>query len=401
MQGIRVVEVAEYGMVPSAVAVLADWGADVVKIEHATRADPIRGVMAWGVPPNTGGFTYLWEPFNRGKRSVALDLTVPEAYDVLIQLVKEADIFVTNFLPSTRKKLRIDVEDLRSVNPNLIYGRGSAHGPKGEEADRGGFDGLTYWLRSGAGWAAMPANSDQLITLPAPAFGDIQTGMGLAGGLSAALFHRERTGEATVVDISLLSSGVWAMQTSLVGANISNQREMQHTDRTSAWNPLSNQYRTKDGRFIALGMLQPDRFWEKFCRISGRDDLAEDPRYLNINIRAENNKSCIADLDALFATKTLDEWVEILSRQDGPWSVVQVVTDLNNDKQVWENGFLQVVDYGDGRKLTLASPPVQFNETPPDLRPAPEHGAHTEEVLLEMGLGWDDISRLRQRGALG
>ncbi len=400
MEGVRVLEAAEFAMAPTAAAVLADWGAEVIKIEHAERGDATRNSSAWGVKPGDGGFTYLWEPFNRGKRVIGLDLSVPEGREILVNLAKEADVFITNYLPGARRKLGIDVDDLREVNPNLIYARGSAHGPKGPEAEMGGFDGLTYWMRSGAGVAAMPANSENLVGLPAPAFGDVQAGMSLAGGLAAALYHREKTGEALTVDISLIGAGVWAMQAYLIGCNLSGQRELPHMDRTRAFNPIWNEYRTSDGEFIALAMFQGDRYWAGFCDVIGRPELKEDSRFVDMAAREENREECIKILDEEFASRTYAEWEALLKQQKGQWTRVQVASDLNTDPQVLANGYLQEVDYGNGRKITLATNPVQFNETASELRPAPEHGQNTEEILLEMGLDWEQIIELKDKGAI-
>jgi crotonobetainyl-CoA:carnitine CoA-transferase CaiB-like acyl-CoA transferase len=400
MQGVKVIEVAEYAMAPVAAAVLADWGADVIKVEHPQRGDSIRGLTAYGVKPGTGGFSSLWEPFNRGKRSIGLDLANPDGLAVLLELVKGADVFITNFLPDARRRLGIDVEHLRAVNPRLIYCRGSAHGPKGPESERGGFDGLTYWLRSGAGMQATPELADELVTLPGPAFGDVQTGMAFAGGISAALFHREKTGEAKTVDISLLASGIWAMQATLYGASITGQAGLPRANRKAALSPLTNNYATRDGKRIAISMLQGDRYWADFCRLVGREDMVADPRFKNIPSRAANNVACIAELDAIFAEHTFDEWVELLNQQEGQWTAVQVATDHLKDPQVWANGYLRTIDYGDGRTVALPPAPVQFDETPPDLRPAPELGAQTEEILLELGMDWDRIIELKDGGAV-
>ncbi|MCU1359224.1 MAG: L-carnitine dehydratase/bile acid-inducible protein [Ilumatobacteraceae bacterium] len=400
LQGIRVVEVADYAMVPAASAALADWGADVIKIEHAQRGDPLRGIISFGIGPDINGFSFLWETFNRGKRSIGLDLTHQSARQVLYDLIATADVFITSYLPSTRQKLGIDVDQLRAVNPQLIIARGSAHGALGEQADVGGYDSSTYWFRTGIGMAATPVGSTEVTSLPAPAFGDCQTGIGLAAGVCAALFHRLRTGEATTVDTSLLGSGVWAMQASLVGVNVAGLDDLPRANRATARNPIANTYRTSDGRFLVLSMLQADRLWPGFCAAIGRDDLVDDPRFTDIPTREANSAACVAELDATFATRTLAEWTEALSAQPGPWAAVRRVRDLNDDRQVWANGYLQTVDYGDGRTLTLASAPAQFDEEPPQLNPAPAFGAHTEELLLELGRDWDQILALKDDGAI-
>ena len=169
LNGIRVLEVAEYGMVPSAASVLGEWGADVVKVEHATRGDPIRGLTSSGVAPGTGGFTAMWEPFNRSKRSIGIDIAVPEGRQIVLDLARRADVFMISFLPPARRKLGIDVDDLRAVNPAIIYARGSAHGQRGPEADQGGFDGLTSGSGAASGWAPSPMDAPTSPTSLGPA----------------------------------------------------------------------------------------------------------------------------------------------------------------------------------------------------------------------------------------
>lgn len=401
LTGIRVIEVAEYAMVPAAAAVLADWGAEVIKIEHATRGDTLRSATSWGVKPGINGFTYAWEALNRGKKSVGLDLTKGEAREILAELVRGADVFLTNLLPRSRTKLGIDTADIRKINPRCIYGRGTAYGPKGLEASKGGFDGLAYWQRTGAGLAAMSGPDAELVNPPGPAFGDSQTGMALAGGIVAALFHRERTGEAPTVDCSLLANGAWAMQPALVGATLKGVDMLRNADRATAASPLANHYRTGDNRFIALYMVQGDRYWEKLCRLFGRDDLADDSRFATQAERDRNNRECILELDAIFAAKPLSHWLDVLSQQDGQWAVVEPVTALNSDPQAMANRFVQTVDYGGGRSINLVASPVMFDENSPDLTPAPELGAHTELVLNEgLGVSWERILKLKEIGAI-
>jgi crotonobetainyl-CoA:carnitine CoA-transferase CaiB-like acyl-CoA transferase len=397
--GVRVVEVCIYAFGPAAAAVMCDWGADVVKVEHPTRGDPLRGIASWNVPPGTGGVTYLWEVCNRGKRSVGVDLSTPDGHEILMELIEQSDVFITNFLPAARRRLGIDVEDVRRRNPRIVYARGSAHGTKGAEAERGGFDGTTYWHRTGMG-SALTAEGCHPPDLPGPAFGDIQSGMHLAGGIAAALYHRERTGHALVVDTSLLGSGLWAMQASIAAASVTGRATLERASRTDPPNPLSNIYATADGRFVCLAMLESDRYWSTFCRTIGRPSLASDPRFATAADRDANAESCVAELSAILRARTLEEWMPILSQQDGPWTVVNRVGDVAADRQAFDNGYIHQFDIGGPRPLRLVDPPVQFDETPACLRRAPEHAAATEEVLLELGHRWDEIISLKGKGVI-
>jgi crotonobetainyl-CoA:carnitine CoA-transferase CaiB-like acyl-CoA transferase len=406
LSGVRVLEVAEYVIAPSAGAVLADWGADVIKVEHATRGDAIRGLRHEGMEDIAGGFHFIFDPFNRSKRSIGLDLATSEGQSVLLELAKLSDVFLCNFLPATREKLGITAEDIQTVNPKIIYAMSTAFGLSGPRAGERGYDALTYWYGTGAAMSGMLASSLEPAPLPGPAFGDCQTGMALAGGIAAALFHRERTGEGSTVDVSLYAAGLWAMTSSLVGANIRAEGtgsvwdKPPWWDRTNAYNPLFNIYGTSDRRFIALNMLQPDAYWSSFCKVIGRADLSDDPRFATIDPRTENRRECISELDKTFGAQPLAHWEVALRDVTGPWTVVKKVEDLNSDAHAWENGYLQRVDYGDGRALTMTSTPVQFDGTPAVLRPAPVHAANTEEILLELGFDWDEIGKLQQSGAI-
>ena len=220
LDGIKVLEVAIYAFAPSATAILGDWGADVLKVEHPSVGDPGRNTAAWGVPAEVNGVSHLWEFANRGKRAIAIDISTPEGHDILMTLVDESDVFVTNFLPPARRKLGIEPEDILARNPRIIYARGSAQGPKGELSERGGFDAISYWGRTGAAVGVTPPEHDFPLTMPGPGFGDIQAGMALAGGIGTALYKREKTGEGVVVDVSLMSAGVWAMGMTISGTSV-------------------------------------------------------------------------------------------------------------------------------------------------------------------------------------
>jgi crotonobetainyl-CoA:carnitine CoA-transferase CaiB-like acyl-CoA transferase len=397
LEGVRVVEVSMWGFVPSAGGVLADWGAEVIKIEGPT-GDPIRGLVSSGVG-KTDGITYPWELFNRRKRGLALDLKESVAQKIVHELAATADVFLTSLLPRTRTKLGIDHDAIRATNPQIVYAVGSGLGPHGAEADKGGYDSITFWARGSVSASVSPAGSPPL-GMPTGAFGDSLSGMALAGGVAAALAKKAQTGEGSLVDASLLGTAMWSMQMGIVGAAVAGVPELPKLDRTNPPNPLVNTYRTKDDRWVALCMLQPDLYWAGLCVAIGRTDLVDDVRFATMDVRAQHTAECIAELDKAFAERTLDDWKVALATQPGQWDVVNRVSDVANDSQALANGFLQTVDYGNGRELPLVANPVQFDRSPPELAPAPEFGADTDEILLSLGWDWDAILEAKASGAV-
>ncbi len=396
LDGIRVVEVAGWAFVPSAGAILAEWGADVIKVEPPT-GDPIRGL----VHPKSGPFegqTFEWDMFNRGKRSMALDLREKEAQDIVHRLCETADVFLTSYLPQARMNLGIDVDTVRRHNPSIVYACGSGRGPNGAEADKPGYDLMTFWSRGGVSASVTPPGVKRPVGMPAGGFGDSLSGMALAGGIAGALVKKARTGEGSLVDGSLLGTALWCMQLGIAGTAITGSMD-QLASAGKIFNPLVNTYRTSDGRWIALCMLQHDRHIEGLCAALGREDLLSDQRFSTSEARHVHAEDLIAELEAIFATGTLDEWRVVLERQEGPWDVVNRVTDLADDPQAVQNGFVQHVECGDTNFPMVASP-VQFDRTPPTLHCAPGFGAQTEEVLLSMGMDWDGIIAAKVSGAV-
>ena len=398
LDGIRVVEVASWMFVPAGASVLADWGADVVKVEPPT-GDPQRGLVTSGLLPS-GTVNFMVEQPNRSKRSVALDLTTPEGHEALMRLVETADVFVTSYLPDVRRRLRIDVDDIRARKPDIVYARGSGQGPKGPDAGKGGYDGASYWARGGVG-SLMPERADGWPPgQVAPAFGDAMAGLATAGGIAAALVQRERTGAGAVVDCSLLATAMWQVSPLVVASKLFGFSKIPQGDRTLSPNPLVNVYRTADGRFISLILLQSDRHFPELCACLGRPDLAEDERFADAAARAENKVACVGALDAVFESRPLAHWTEALADFSGVWCVFQTVDELYDDPQVVANGYLPAIETGDGETVQLVANPVQFDEQAVEVTRAPEHGEHTEAVLLELGLSWDEIAALQSAGAI-
>ncbi len=398
MQGVRILEVAEHTFVPAASALLADLGAEVIKIEHVERGDAMRGLASSGTVSIGGGVHVLLEHSNRGKQSLGLDLTAEDGIDILYRLATTCDVFLTNKLPSVRTKLKIDVDDVRAHNPDIIYALGTGQGERGPDADRGSYDSLAYWCR--AGIALGTKQHDDVPPPPAPAFGDSIGAMTIAGGIMGALFHRERTAEATTVDVSLLHTGLWSMGAAMA-LSLQHQRGWaplplgQH-----GGNPLVSTYRTKDDRFVALCCLQAARYWPEACRVIGRPELADDERFADTaSITA--NAGVAGELVAeAFAEQTLDEWRPRLADFSGQWAVVQDTLEAANDPQTVANGYVLECATAEGTPFELVTAPVLYDGEPAAPKRAPEFNEHGDAILTELGLDWDTIVNLKVRGVV-
>ena len=399
LSGVKVVEVAMWAYVPSAGGMLADLGAQVIKVEPHS-GDPCRGLTTGGIGPGTKGFTPQWETYNRGKRSIALDLRIEGADEVLHKLLEDCDVFLTSLLPAARRQMKIDVDDIKARHPDIIYAIGSGTGPLGAEAEKGGFDMLSFWSRGGVCSGVTPADADYPLGMPSGAFGDCTSGAMLVAGINAALFQRATSQEAPVVDGSLLAASMWAMQSKITSVTLAGLDDLPKVARSQTNNPLVNYFRTKDGRFVALSMLQSQRYWAGLCIAMGRPDLADDPRFATAEARATNILDCVAVLDAIFAMRTLEDWEAVLATQDGQWDVVRIPGEVHRDPQVIANQFMQDVAYEDGRSLKMVSVPLQFDRQAMKAKPAPELGADSDTVLAELGYDEDAIIDLKVAGII-
>lgn len=401
MTGVRVLEVAQWTFVPAAGAVLADWGADVLKIEHPRTGDSQRGLRQLGNISIEGARNPVMEHANRGKRSIALNISAPAGYELLMEIARTSDVFLTNFLPNARKKLKIDVEDLRAVNPDIIYARGSAYGPLGDDGTKGGYDMTGFWSRAAGAASTTPSDVKGVVAQPGPAYGDSIGGMTIAGGIAAALFERERTGVVRTVDISLLGVGVWAMGVAVNAALVSGEPWVANPSgaNVAPHNPLTGFYRTSDDRFLGLSMLQAFRYFADFCTRVGVPELADDERFASHELLTQNAGEAAQVLRGAIGAQPLEHWRQVLADFGGQWAPVLNTAEVANDPQVRANGGIVPIGQ-DGEQYDLVASPVLFDETPLRLGPAPEFAEHTEALILQLGGDWDRIAALKDSGAI-
>jgi crotonobetainyl-CoA:carnitine CoA-transferase CaiB-like acyl-CoA transferase len=395
-EGVRVIELAQWVFVPVAGALIADWGGDVIRIEPPA-GDPYRALMTQGIGSDTGGVNMSVALANRGKRSVALDLKTEGGMAVLHRLLETADIFLTNFRPGALQRLGLDAETVTARYPKLIYARGHGYGVRGPDADRAGYDNSAFWARGGLAHVLTPPERDFPINQRG-ALGDRNGAMALGFGMAAALLRRARTGRGSVIDVSLLATAMWTLSSDVLAA-LTGDKPRAFGARAMV-NPVVGAFRTKDGRHIQLVFLEADRYWADFCRAIGREDLIDDPRFVDMAARRDHAEECVALLDEEFASRTFAEWKELLGRLDAPWAPVQAVEELLDDPQVVANGYIRQVSIPDGPTYSLPVVPVQIDEQGPELRRAPEPGEHTEELLVELGYSWDEIAELQAGGSV-
>ncbi len=403
MAGVRILEVAQFTFVPAAGGLLADWGADVIKIEHPVRGDTQRGFLnVTGIPADPNRHMLMEHP-NRGKRSVGIDLSTAEGQELLYEIAKTCDVFLTNYLPSVRQKNKFDIEHIRAANPNIIYARGSAYGDKGPERDIGGFDSTAFWTRSGVGRAVTPKEMDGILSQAVAAFGDSIGGMNIAGGISAALFHRDRTGEAIEMDVSLLSTAWWAIGAGMdiaMESGVAMQARMPFSGGNHG-NAFVGNFTCSDGGIINLSTLTPGPYIRDLFTHLGIPEAADDPRFASVEPLMANWQAASELLVDAFLKQPFTYWREHLRTYKGQWAPVQSMLDLVTDEQALANDMIFEVEPSDGgAPMRLVRGPVQFNHEPVQTTRCPQASEHTEPFLMEIGLDWDRIEKLKAAGAI-
>lgn len=395
LDGVKVVEITMFQQGPVAGMRLGDLGAEVIKIEAKT-GDPARGFMKIiGAMTGLTGRNYYFEHTNRNKRSLVLELKTEKGMEILLALIDQADVFLNNMSIGAPIRMGIGPDVLLARNPRLIYAQASGWGRKGPDADALSFD-YTGIARSGLMMSCGEKGSPPTQILPG--IGDEIGGLMCAFGVTAALYAREKTGKGQVVDTSLMGSMIGALGFIMAAPAILGQ-EFPREIRAQAGNPVYNHYRCKDERWIAIAHLDPDRYWPKICRAMGIQNLEHDPRFNSIVARGKHSKELVAILDERFATKTRDEWSEILGNEGCIFTPIQTPMEVSNDPQAWANDYFIHVEHPDWGPIKMTGFPWDFSDTPASWRrKAPEFGEHNEEILAKLGYTVEEIASLREEG---
>jgi len=401
LEGLKVVAMEHMEAIPVASLWMADWGAEVFKVEPLT-GDMFRGLTgAHGMKTEIelGGVSVNWtfQLFNRNKKSVAIDLKTQPGLEILYRLVEKADVFMSNYQLDTLQKLKVDYTSLSKVNPGLVYATISGYGSVGPDKEQRGFDHAAGWARTGMQHMIGEPGS------PPPRLRGGMIDRGIAAphalaGILAALLHKEKTGKGQELEVSLFHSGIWTLaldiQAALVGI------ESIKDDRRKAKNPLYNVYRTSDDRWFQLSMLQSDPVWPAFCQAIERPELQNDPKFHNMEAREENCEELIKIVDEVLATKTQEEWDKIFKEYDLIYGRVQNPAEVTKDPQSLALKLFEDLPHPQGA-FPVINTPVKFFQNPAEIRTsAPEVGQDNELTLLDLGYDWEDIARLKEQGAI-
>jgi len=390
LAGIRVLDVSTFIAAPAAAVVMADYGADVIKVEQPGEGDPNRRAVNFAAYPKSE-VDYPWQMDSRNKRSIAIDLKQDAGRAVFSRLVESADVMITNFPIPVRERNRIRYEDVAGLNPRLVYASLTGYGETGDERDAPGFDSTAYFARSG--FLDVLRFEGQPPHFSLPASGDRATAMALLSAVMIALFQREKTGRGMEVGTSLLANGLWSngvhAQAALVGAFLPTR-----PPRDRPRSPLGNSYCTRDGRWFQIALAVEEGAWPALCRAVDRPELEHDPRFARTLIRRENSAALTAIFDSVFVTQDLSFWRERLAAQRVTFGIISRLEDLKDDAQARAAGAV-VPTENEAMPLTIAAPIRLGDVRPRAARPAPRLGEQTDEILVEVGYDADAIAALR------
>lgn len=390
--GVRIIELAQYVFVPGASVLLADHGAEVIKIETPGVGDPYRTLKV-GDGREAGAVNLAMEQNNRNKKSIGLDLKPEEGREALLRLVETADVFVTSLRPKALRALRLAPDDLLARNPRLIYARGNGYGFRGDEADKAGFDASAFWARGGLSHALSPPGNKPV--QPRPAFGDHTGSISLAFAIAGALYNRERTGAGSVVETSLLQTAAWVLSSDVTYSQAPGYSV--HSDGTSRF-PLMQSYPTRDEQRILLMLLDPRPHWPSFCRLVGLEHLIDDPLFVDNAARMKNAAALSALIAEKIAAKDWADWKGAFEAWDAPWELVRTIPDMPEDPQVKANDMVVPMEVG-GQTIRVVAGPATFDgqTVSTGLRASPGMGEHTDDLLAEVGYTAGQLDDLKAR----
>lgn len=393
LKGLKVVEMATWLFGPMSACILSEMGAEVVKVEPH-EGDPMRGL----IHRLHDGVDWVFEIPNRNKRSVALNVRTPEGIDALRRLLADADVFIVNLRRGALERLGIDYASIKADHPRLIYAHATGYGTDGPDIDRPAFDELAYWARGGFMETLGPADSEPIRLVGA--MGDLPSAMNLSAAIFAALYQRELTGDGQFVTCSLYGGGIWANGFAIQGA-LATGENFPRGDRYRAFNPLYNSYRSSDGKWMQLAMIQEERFWGPFAEAIDQPILTEDPRFAEASERRKRIREAVEVIEQRIGEEPRDHWAAIFDARDFPWAPAADSVEIANDPQAAANGYVRTMQHRTAGDFKIFGLPFELERAPIETRSsAPELGEHTEVVLEELGYDWDEIAGMKQSGVI-
>lgn len=396
LSGVRVVDMSTFIAGPSCAKILADWGAEVIKLEPV-KGDPVRLLGANLGMPVQPDENPVYCFVNANKKALAIDQRKPESREVVERLLSTADVFLTNYRPVTLEKMGLDYEHLKEAYPSLIFAHVLGYGEKGPIKDRPGFDFTTYYARSG--FMADLGEKGGVPTSTAAGLGDLQLGMTLAGGIAAALFNRTRTGEGDYVSTALYHIGIYGF--GIVNSASYYNPDLYPTTRKNPAAPSANCYKCKDGEWFMVGSASWPGYSSKIFRLVGLDEWADDPEICSIKGMLGRKREIVDALEEKFLERTSVEWDELFAEALVPAERMLHFKDVMEDEQAWANDFLHRMEYPSGNSAPLPTTPVKFGSLgEPDFVHPTNVGEDNDEVMAMLGYSQDEVDALREAGVL-
>ena len=400
LEGLKVLEIANWVAAPAACAIMADMGAEVIKIEHPETGDPVRSidVSSRGIVQYPGGINSAFELLNRGKQSVAVNLENPQGQAIVLKLAARSDVVVTNLTPHRQERYKLRYEDVSALNQRAIYLALTGYGTDGPDRDRSGFDYAAFWARSGIMGSLGEAGGPP--TQQRPGMGDQTTSLALTAAIAMALYERERSGKGQRIDCSLLHTGMWVIGLDIMSA-LKTRQPVERVSRKDVGNPLFNFYQTSDGRWLQLVMIESERFWDGFCKALGLDEFAAEPKFDSHANRVRYSHELVEIIENKLFSENFEHWAARLDEQKCIWAPVQTLDQVVDDPQVHANGYVTTVTHAEEGDFNILTAPIKYGRTPGmPTSAAPELGQDTETTLLELGYTWDDVIDLKEQGAI-